>query len=99
MSIQEVRSVRAVSVFILFFGVFLIIGLVLIMLVDLEVIPQRMPQSFLYWRSRLIELDNVPRVVLGAFIMGVCGGLVATIVALVYNIFATLVGGIKIDIE
>ena len=99
MSIQEIRSVRVISIFIFFFGVFLIGGLIVMFLADLEMIPSRMPQSILYWRERLMELDSAPRVVLGAFIVGISGGLVATIAALIYNIFATIVGGIKIDIE
>lgn len=99
MSVQEIRGVKVVSVFIFFFGIFLITGLLLVLLVDLELIPSRMPQSIVYWRSRLIELDTPPKAVLGALIAGVCGGLVATIAALIYNLFATFLGGIKIDIE
>lgn len=71
----------------------------MMILVDSELIPAKMPKSILYWRSRFLELDTVPKVVLGSFIVGVCGGLMATIMALIYNIFANLVGGIKIDIE
>ncbi len=96
---HEIRSIRAFSVFTLFFGVFLILGLVAMLLVDLDLIPARIPQSVIQWRSRFLELDTVPKLVLGSLIVGVSGGLLAAIMALFYNIFAALLRGIKIDVE
>jgi len=99
MGAQEIRSINVFSAFKLFFGISLIVGLVVILLAGLDLIPARMPSSILYWRTRFLDLDTVPKVVLGSFIIGACGGLLATIVALIYNIFSTVMGGVKINIE
>jgi len=103
----QLKRVGVWSAFKFFGGAFMIVGLVLGFFVGLVGIPDSLALSILpLIQGAPFVISFTGSVQLGimasisfAIFYGIAGGLIYTIFSLLYNIFATIFGGVRIKIE
>ena len=107
MHILEIKQIGIGSAFCLFGGIFLIFGLIFGLLLGLFGIPEITSSPacpflknipFLITFTGSLQLGLLTGLLFGV-IYGLAGGLMYAIFALVYNIFATILGGIKLKVK
>ena len=99
MAIIEIKRIGIGSVFTLVAAIFMIAGL-LLGLFTYQQIAESYP--FLPFLTKALEtrgvLAGVAFSVLFSFACGIAGGLLSMILAVIYNLFAALIGGIRVEI-
>jgi len=96
---SEIKTVQPASVFALLFSAVFIAGLVYLLASNLDLMPRDPGRLLQSGRIRLNQLTPVPRSLAYAALWGAASGVVGMAAALVYNIFAGIVGGIKAEIK
>ncbi|MEI6634056.1 MAG: hypothetical protein WCP22_09590 [Chlamydiota bacterium] len=99
MNRSEVKTIQPASVFALLFSAVFIVGLVYLLAANLKVLPHYPTQLLQSLRARLDLLTPIPQSLAYAFIAGLGAGVLGMALALVYNIFAGVMGGIKAEIK
>ena len=95
MKIYEIKKISAASAFRLFGGMFLIVGLVFGLFFGLtgaEFLPKNSP-------LQAVAAKGIVAGLIVGVIYGFIGGLIYLVFAAVYNLFALILGGIKISLE
>lgn len=95
MKTYEIKKISAESAFKLFAGIFLAVGLIFGLffgLVGAQFLPKDSPLQALASKGILSGL------IIG-IIYGLVGGLFYVVLATIYNVFAAILGGIKISLE
>ncbi|GAH12580.1 unnamed protein product, partial [marine sediment metagenome] len=103
----ELKRVGVLSAFKFFAGAFMIVGLVLGFFVGLAGIPDSLALSILpLIQGAPFVISFTGSVRLGvmaaisfAIFYGIAGGLIYTVFALLYNIFAIIFGGVRIKVD
>ena len=96
MAIVEVKRVGVGSVFALVAAIFMIAGLIL------GLFAYRQIAELYPFLTNALEtrgvLAGAAISILFSFVCGIAGGLLYTVLAVIYNLFAALIGGIKVEI-
>lgn len=95
---SEIKSVLPASVFVLFFGACFIIALIYGLATNLQMVPDFSAAIVYRLKGKLALLRPIPRSVAYALAAGLVAGIGGTLLALVYNVFAGILGGIRADI-
>jgi hypothetical protein len=96
---SEIKSINPASVFVLLFSACFIVGLIYFLAVNLRLIPRCSLDTFNQLRDMMDDLHPVPRSLAYAALVAITGGVGGTLLALVYNSFAGIFGGVKTEIE
>jgi len=96
---SEIKTIDPASVFALFFSACFIIALIYFLAVNLRLMPRLSLAVLDQMRSRIDSLHPVPRSIAYALLMGITGGVGGALFALVYNIFSSICGGVRAEIE
>ncbi|MCX6340705.1 MAG: hypothetical protein NTX71_12445 [Candidatus Aureabacteria bacterium] len=96
---SEIKTIDPASVFALFFSACFIIALIYFLAVNLQLMPHPSRAALDQLRSRIDSARPVPRSLAYAALVGVTGGVGGALFALVYNIFSSIFGGVKAEIE
>ncbi len=96
---SELKSIQPASVFALFFSAVFIVGLVYLLAVNLDLLPHYPARLVQSARERMDQLTPVPKSLAYALAAGAVAGVVGMLLALVYNVFAGIMGGIKAEIK
>jgi hypothetical protein len=95
----EFRSFVPVSIFMLFFSSFFIISLIYLLAVNLGMVS-RFPTGQIQKLVEKVEMMRpMAKSVVEALLIGAAGGLGATVLALIYNIFSSIFGGVRAEIK
>jgi hypothetical protein len=96
---SEVKAVSPATVFAVFFSACFIIALIYCLSVNLGIAPRASAALIQSLRAKIDPLRPLPRSLAYAVLIGAAGGIGAAFLSLVYNIFASIVGGIKADLK
>ncbi|MCX6354976.1 MAG: hypothetical protein NTZ78_08750 [Candidatus Aureabacteria bacterium] len=96
---SEIRSVLPASIFVLFFSVCFVMTLIYGALASLQIVSGFSLAPLHQIKDRIAQLGPIPRVFVSAFAIGFAGGIGGTLLALVYNVFAGIFGGVRADIS
>jgi hypothetical protein len=95
----ELRSISPASVFAIFFSACFVVSLVYCLAVNMGMFPRFSPDMFQQLREKIEMLQPLPRSLAWAGVSGVAAGICGLFLALVYNVFASLCGGVKAEIK
>ncbi len=96
---SEIKTIQPATVFALFFSAVFIVGLVYLLAANLKLLPHYPTRLLQSLRERLDLLTPIPKSLAYAFIAGLVTGVLGMALALVYNVFAGVMGGIKVEIK
>jgi len=96
---SEIKTIQPASVFALLFSAVFIVGLVYLLAANLKLLPNYPTQFLQTLRERLDLLTPIPKSLAYAFIAGMVTGVLGMALTLVYNVFAGIMGGIKVEIK
>ncbi len=96
---SEIRSVLPASMFVLFFSACFVMTLIYCAVTSLQIVPGLSLAPLHQLKDRIAQLGPIPRVFASALAIGLAGGIGGTLLALLYNVFAGIVGGVRADIS
>ncbi|MCX6354508.1 MAG: hypothetical protein NTZ78_06350 [Candidatus Aureabacteria bacterium] len=99
MNRSEIKTIQPASVFALFFSAVFIVGLVYLLAANLNLLPHYPTRLLQALRERIDPLTPIPKSLAYALIAGLVTGVLGMALALVYNVFAGIMGGIKAEIR
>jgi ABC-type Fe3+ transport system permease subunit len=96
---SEIKTIQPASAFALLFSAVFIVGLVYLLAANLKLLPHYPTLLMKSLEERLDLLTPIPKSLAYAFIAGLVTGVLGMALALVYNVFAGIMGGIKAEIK
>jgi hypothetical protein len=99
---SEIKSIGAMSVFLFMFGTCFTLALIFGFMVNLGLVPRVPPMLIRRIQMFLLKfayMNPALRVLAGAAIVSFVAGFAGAIAALVYNVFAGLIGGVRAEFE
>ncbi len=95
----EIRVVTPVSVFVIFFSGCFILSLVYLLAVNLGLIPRFSPEMISNLTDKVDSMRPLPKSLIYALLIGATGGIAATLLTLIYNIFSSIFGGVRMELK
>lgn len=96
---SEIKVVVPISVFSLLFSACFIITLIYCLAVNFDLLPRFSPQLIQQLREKIDPMNPVPKSLAYALLIGLGAGIGGTVLALVYNIFSNIFGGVRTEIK